>query len=126
MSRFISCLMIILTSATLFFSCAMVEDLLAPKFDTSSIESFQTSYEKVTAKLTEEEKNKLNEAILYQSAMYIKDHPGSFIAAGIAAAIDDGKKSDNPILNSVGRDAMKIFDGKSARQIIHEYEEARK
>ncbi len=111
----------------LLSGCSMIEELMAPKFDGSSIEAFEASYMKIKETLTEEEQDKINKAILYQSAMYIKNNPGSFLAAGAAALLDDSdSKSENPIINGVSRDALKVFDKKTAKQVIREYEEARK
>ena len=116
---------ILVLSCTFCFSgCEMVTDLFAPRFDATSTESFTDSYIKIKDSLSEDEVNKLNEALLYQSAIYLKEHPGdALFALGAAVVTED---HNNTITQGFSKDLMKTFDGKTAKQVIREYETARK
>ncbi len=120
-------LLVILTfSFTCMFSmtgCEIVSELLAPKFDASSTEAFEKSYTNIKKTLSEEEIEKLNNALLYHSAIYLKDHPKEALIAGAAALIHDD--ADNSITKSFSSDLMKTFDGKTAKQVIKEYEKTK-
>lgn len=114
---------LILTSIFCFSGCEMFSDLFAPKFDSTSTESFNQSYQKIKNSLTDDEINKLNEALLYNSAIYFKDHPGeALLAIGAAVVTDD---HNNTITQGFSQGLMNTFDGKSAKQIIREYEFAK-
>lgn len=120
-------LAILTLSLTCMFSlngCELVSDLLAPRFDATSSESFEESYTKMRDKLTEEERDKLNTALLYMSAIYLKDHPKEALIAGAAAVLHDDV--DNSVTKGFSSDLMKTFDGKTAKQVIREYEEMKK
>ena len=117
-------LVAILVLSCTFCGCEMVSDLFAPKFDATSTESFTESYNNIKSSLTEEEVDKLNEALLYQSAIYLKDHPSEALFALGAAVITEDHK--NSVTDGFSKDLMKTFDGKTAKQVIREYEAAKK
>ncbi len=114
---------LMLSCAFCFSGCEMVMDVFSPRFDATSTESFTESYVKIKDSLTEEEVDKLNEALLYQSAIYLKDHPGeALFALGAAVVTED---HNNTITQGFSMGLMKTFDGKTGKQVIREYEAAK-
>lgn len=101
--------------------CDFVSELTAPKFDATSPQTFEDSYTKMRDKLTESERDQLDKALIYISASYLADHPKDTLVAGAAALLHDD--IDNSVTKSFGKDLMKTFDGKTAKQVIREYEE---
>ena len=105
--------------------CSIVQDLMAPRADGSSMTAFKESIQKMREALSPEDRDKLDKAVAYQSAKFLKENKGAVIAGGLAALLDD-KGTDNAALQGVEKDFLKQFDGKTAKQIIRDYENADK
>ena len=109
---------IILTVLFLFIASGC-----SPKIDATNNETFKASLEKVRQSLPESERTKLDDAIKYQAAMYAKDNVGTLIAVGAAALLTNGNNDTvNDVADIKAREFLMMFDGKTGKEIIKEYE----
>ncbi len=105
--------------------CSLVQELMAPRADGSSMEAFYASIERMKADMTPEDRLQLDKAIAYQHLMYFKDNTGAVLVGGIASLFDKEGET-NAATKGVEQDFLRQFDGKTAKQILRDYENANK
>lgn len=101
-------------------------DLFAPTIDATTSDTFIESMQKVRNELSPADRDRFDAAIAYYSIEYVKNNPGQAIAAGAAALFaDKDSKLGNAITTNLTKDFMMQFHGKTARNIIRDYEKAK-
>lgn len=128
--QLVFCFVIVFASVS-FAGCSQItdqiEDIFAQRIDATSADSFVDSVQKARNELSQEDKDKFDQAMVYFSLEYIKNNPGQAIAAGAVAFFGgSNNKVGNAITNNLTKDFMMQFHKKTAKGIIREYQKADK